>query len=56
MKKTSNHAKKRLNKPKKIAEGDLQKISGGSGKWDESWREDQRRKEENDYNNTHFKD
>ncbi|MDX1838350.1 hypothetical protein [Legionella taurinensis] len=56
MKKTPAHSQKRLNKTKKIAEKDLQKISGGSGKWNDSWREDQRSKEENDYNNTHFKD
>lgn len=56
MKKTGKHLKNRSNKTSKIAEHDLQKISGGSGKWDDSWREEQRRKEENDYNNTHFKD
>ncbi|QRN03018.1 hypothetical protein GH742_03590 [Legionella sp. MW5194] len=54
MKKTLERSKNRLNKTKKMAEKDLQKVSGGSGKWD--WREDQRSKEENDYNNAHFKD
>ncbi|WED43053.1 hypothetical protein [Legionella cardiaca] len=39
---------------KKVSEKNLNKVSGGSGKWD--WREEQRAKEENDYNNTHFKD
>ncbi|HHF7344479.1 TPA: hypothetical protein ACPSKB_000884 [Legionella feeleii] len=55
MKKLRSSSKKTPKADKKILKKELNKVSGGFGEGDD-WREAQRRIEENNYNNTHFKD
>lgn len=55
MKKLRKSSKPAPKADKKILKKELNKVSGGSGEWVD-WREAQRRIEENNYNNTDFKD